>query len=66
VIILNKTEVAKAVDIHGFLDRLETFSNIQEYYKINHLTPEQRNQLAMKIASSLIDELGSLGLNVSK
>ena len=63
---MNKLEVAKAVDIHGFLDRLEKVSTVQDYYKINHLTPAQRDAIAIKIASTLLEELAVLGLNIKR
>ena len=58
------TDVAKAVDIHGFLDRLEETSDIDSYYRINHLTPDQRDQIALTIARTLATELQSMGLRV--
>lgn len=58
------TDVAKAVDIHAFLDRLEETSDIATYYKINHLTPSQRDQIALAIARTLATELKSMGLRI--
>ncbi|MBU1105251.1 MAG: hypothetical protein KKB51_01185 [Candidatus Riflebacteria bacterium] len=61
---MNYTDVAKAIDIHNFLDRLEESSCVQNYYRINHLTPQQRDSLAEKMAASLVSELESMGLNI--
>lgn len=62
---LNEAEIIKAVDIHSILDKLETFSNVEEYYKINHLSAEQINDLATKIAELIITELKALGLEIN-
>lgn len=62
---LNEAEIIKAVDIHSILDKLETFSNVEEYYKINHLSAEQINDLATKIAELIITELKPLGLEIN-
>ncbi|HAE37324.1 MAG TPA: hypothetical protein DCG57_01660 [Candidatus Riflebacteria bacterium] len=61
---MNHTDVAKAIDIHQFLDRLEESSSIQNYYRINHLTPQQRDLLAVRMAESLVTELESMGLHI--
>lgn len=61
---LNEAEIIKAVDIHSILDKLETFSNVEEYYKINHLSAEQINDLATKISALIITELKPLGLKI--
>jgi hypothetical protein len=59
---MNKSDIAKAIDIHNFLDRLEEASDIQNYYRINHLSPDQREKIAAKMAESLHHELVSMGL----
>ncbi|GEM_PF-1224294 len=61
---MNNTDIAKAIDIHHFLDKLEEASDIQNYYRINHLSPRQREQLAEKMAETLANELIRLGLKV--
>ncbi|KAF1082843.1 MAG: hypothetical protein GQF41_0610 [Candidatus Rifleibacterium amylolyticum] len=61
---MNSSDVVKAIDIHRFLDRLEEGSTIQNYYRINHLTPQQRDRLAQRMAESLVVELESMGLHV--
>ncbi len=61
---MNHTDVVKAIDIHHFLDRLEESSSIQNYYRINHLTPQQRELLAERMAESLVLELESMGLHI--
>ena len=61
---MNRKDVAKAIDIHKFLDRLEESGNVQDYYVINHLTSDDRNKIALKIADSLMGELKDLGLRV--
>lgn len=62
--LMNSSDVAKAIDIHRFLDRLEEGNTIQNYYRINHLTPQQRERLALRMAESLVVELESMGLHV--
>lgn len=61
---MNSTDVARAIDIHHFLDRLEEGNTIQNYYRINHLTPQQCDLLARRMAESLVSELQSMGLSV--
>lgn len=61
---MNSTDIVRAIDIHGFLDRLEQNSCIQDYYRINHLSPQQMNSLAERMASSLLAELKSMGLDI--
>ncbi|MFZ5950959.1 MAG: hypothetical protein ACOYXC_09660 [Candidatus Rifleibacteriota bacterium] len=61
---MNNTDIARAIDIHRFLDKLEEASDIQNYYRINHLSPTQREQLAEKMAETLADELIRLGLKI--
>lgn len=63
---MNPTDVVKAIDIHHFLDRLEEGSTIQNYYRINHLTPQQCNLLAQRMAESLVSELQSMGLSIDR
>ncbi|GAB4271317.1 MAG: hypothetical protein Kow0029_08870 [Candidatus Rifleibacteriota bacterium] len=61
---MNTMDIAKAIDIHNFLDRLEEVSDIQNYYRINHLSPDQRDLIARKIAESLTVELQAMGLKI--
>mgnify|MGYP001021409973 CR=1 FL=1 len=61
---MNSTDIVKAIDIHGFLDRLEKDSCIQNYYRINHLSSRQIDKLAERMAESLILELESMGLTI--
>lgn len=61
---MNSTDIVKAIDIHGFLDRLEKDSCIQNYYRINHLSSHQIDKLAERMAESLILELESMGLTI--
>ncbi len=63
---MNRTEVAKAFDIHRFIDKLEEVSDIQDYYRLNHLSVEQREELSLKIADSLLDHLEAMGLKIEK
>lgn len=63
---MNSSDIAKAIDIHNFLDELEKSSDIQNYYRINHLTPSQREEIALNIARSLTRELSSMGLQIEK
>lgn len=61
---MNSTDIATAIDIHSFLDRLEQKSCIQNYYRINHLSPQQMETLAQKMAESLVKELEGMGLHI--
>ena len=61
---MNNVDIVRAIDIHNFLDRLEEASDIQNYYRINHLSPSQRDQLAVRMAESLTHELKSMGLSI--
>lgn len=61
---MNNSDIVKAIDIHYFLDKLEEASDIQNYYRINHLSPHQREALAEKMAETLAHELSSMGLRI--
>ncbi len=61
---MDSSDIVKAIDIHSFLDRLEEASDIQNYYRINHLSPAQRAQIAAKMAEALQDQLTSMGLRI--
>lgn len=61
---MNRFDIVKAIDIHRFLDHLEEASDIQNYYRINHLSPTQRDQIAIRMAESLTVELRSMGLSI--
>jgi len=61
---MNSSDIARAIDIHGFLDRLEKDSCIQNYYKINHLSRQQIDALAERMAESLVSELKAMGLSI--
>ncbi len=61
---MNSSDIVRAIDIHSFLDRLEQNSCIQNYYRINHLSPQQIDTLAERMASSLLTELEALGLTI--
>lgn len=61
---MKPADIAKAIDIHSFLDRLEERSCIQNYYRINHLSPQQIETLAQCMAESLAHELKSMGLQI--
>lgn len=59
---MNATDIARAIDIHGFLDRLEQTTCIEDYYRLNHLSKQQIETLAQRMAESLLSELESMGL----
>ena len=61
---MKSADIVRAIDIHHFLDRLEEASDIQNYYRINHLSPHQREALAEKMAESLVHELCLMGLRI--
>lgn len=61
---MNSTDIVRAIDIHGFLDRLEKDSCIQNYYRINHLSRYQIDKLAECMAETLISELEAMGLTI--
>lgn len=61
---MKPTDIARAIDIHSFLDRLEHQSCIQNYYRINHLSPQQMETLAQCMAESLTSELKAMGLMI--
>lgn len=61
---MNSTDIVRAIDIHGFLDRLEKNSCIQNYYRINHLSGAQIDALAERMAVSLLSELEAMGLSI--
>ncbi len=61
---MNNADIVKAIDIHYFLDKLEHASDIQNYYRINHLSPMQREALAEKMAETLVQELSVMGLRI--
>lgn len=61
---MNSTDIARAIDIHNFLDRLEETSGIENYYRINHLSHQQIETLAQRMAESLVSELEAMGLSV--
>jgi hypothetical protein len=61
---MNSSDIVQAIDIHRFLDNLEEASDIQNYYRINHLSPNQREQIAERMAEALTSELSSLGLRI--
>ncbi|MDD2998604.1 MAG: hypothetical protein EOM80_07730 [Erysipelotrichia bacterium] len=61
---MNSTDIARAIDIHSFLDRLEQTSGIENYYRINHLSGHQIETLAQRMAESLVSELEAMGLNI--
>lgn len=58
------SDVADAVDIQGILDRLECCCDTQDYYKINHLSEAEINDLQSFLIESLVDKLGTMGLEV--
>lgn len=59
-------DIVNAIDIHKFFDRLEEASDVQNYYQINHLSPEQREKIALKMAETLTIELKSMGLHIDE
>jgi hypothetical protein len=61
---MKSSDIARAIDIHAFLDRLEENSCVQNYYKINHLSPEQIETIAQRMAESLAHELKAMGLQI--
>jgi hypothetical protein len=61
---MKSKDIAKAIDIHNFLDRLEETSCVQNYYRINHLSPQQRDVIAQRMAESLVSELESMGFHI--
>lgn len=63
---MKNTDIARAIDIHRFLDNLEEKSDIQNYYRINHLSPHQRDLIAEKMAEVLANELINFGLQIDR
>lgn len=61
---MKSTDIVRAIDIQSFLDRLEQESCIQNYYRINHLSPQQMETLACRMAESLVTELQNMGLHI--
>jgi len=61
---MKSTDIVRAIDIQSFLDRLEQKSCVQNYYRINHLSPEQMEIIAQKMAESLLSELQKMGLRI--
>jgi hypothetical protein len=57
-------DIGKAIDIHALLDNLERHGSLQDYYRLNHTTPQQRSRLQHCLVAALIPELRSLGIPI--
>jgi len=57
-------DVAKSIDIHSILDNLEKVGTPNDYYKINHTTPGQREMIAHRIAQGVLNELKEIGIAI--
>jgi hypothetical protein len=61
---MNANDIVGSIDIQELLDRLECCCDAQEYYKLNHFSSAQINELKTIIADSLITKLASMGLRI--
>lgn len=61
---MNCAEITKAIEIHRLLDNLECSGTLNDYYRINHTTPEQRSRIAEKLAQAIIPELQAIGVQI--
>lgn len=64
VCLMTHSDILEAIDIHRLLDRLERVGTIQDYYKLNHITPEQRRRIVERLAEALVPELQSIGIRI--
>lgn len=63
---MNADDIVGSIDVQALLDRLECCCDPQEYYKLNHFSTAQINELKTIIADSLIAKLVSMGLRIEQ
>ncbi len=61
---MTRTDISDAIEIHRLLDRLEQVGSSQDYYRLNHTTPDQRRRIVERLAEVLVPELQAIGIRI--
>jgi hypothetical protein len=61
---MTRTDISEAIDIHRLLDGLERVGSTQDYYRLNHTTPDQRRRIVERLAETLAAELQAIGIRI--
>ncbi|NLI79707.1 MAG: hypothetical protein GX442_25095 [Candidatus Riflebacteria bacterium] len=61
---MTRTEISEVFEIHRLLDRLEQIGTPQDYYRLNHTTPDQRRRIVERLAEVLVPELQAIGVRI--